>query len=133
MRASTFIALASLITFIAGPAHGAPLLPPAHTYSIVAYDAEANQMGVAVQRKQMLGHIQQSPQVADMEPLTKVAMLGSGTKLLSYMKITNFVACVGGKHPVISVKTLRELVLFMPCCVVVQHPLKMQMISDSVW
>jgi len=48
MRAFLF-ALISLVILTCGNAQAREPLPPAHTYSIVAYDAEANQMGVAVQ------------------------------------------------------------------------------------
>ena len=48
MRVFVFT-LVSLIILICGAAQAREPLPPAHTYSIVAYDAAANQMGVAVQ------------------------------------------------------------------------------------
>jgi len=50
MRAFTLILLALLI-LLSGAARAVPLSlpPPAHTYSIVAYDPDTNQMGVAVQ------------------------------------------------------------------------------------
>ncbi len=50
MRTSIFIAVVSIITLAAIHAHAMPVLQQmAHTYSIVAYDADTNQMGVAVQ------------------------------------------------------------------------------------
>ena len=54
MRAGIFIAVVSIITLIAAQGQGQAamlmgLQPLAHTYSIVAYDADTNQMGVAVQ------------------------------------------------------------------------------------